>query len=135
MRYTARQYQAKLAAASRKIPKTVKKALYRGGEKVRGEAVDKHLSGPTSRVTGRNAKNASLSRQSGDLATTLTNRVRGGSRPNVRIGSPMKYAAYHEEGSPGGKIPPRPFLKPSLEEKRDEVLDEILDEVMRAYRQ
>lgn len=134
MRYTPKQFQAKLARVGRRLPGVVKNALYRAGEKVRNEAIDKHLSGPTSTVTGEGALNASLSRQSGDLAGKLRTRVRGGSKPNARVASPMRYATYHEEGSPGGKIPPRPFLKPSLQQKKPEIMDDLLKEVVEAYK-
>lgn len=43
-----------------------------------------------------------------------------------------KYAAAHEFGSTKRKIPPRPYLRPALEENREEVIKDIRQAVIDA---
>lgn len=40
-------------------------------------------------------------------------------------GSPSEYAAAHEFGYAAKKIPPRPFLRPALEESRQDIKEEV----------
>jgi len=45
-------------------------------------------------------------------------------------GTPVAYvAAIQEMGAPGVKIPPRPFLKPSLEQNKEEIAEALKDGV------
>ncbi|MDR6883025.1 hypothetical protein [Bacillus sp. 3255] len=52
-------------------------------------------------------------------------------------GSPSDYAAAHEFGDAAHHIPPRPFLRPAVEESRSDILNEVkkaLEEAARGYR-
>jgi phage gpG-like protein len=154
--YTPKQFEAKLRRFAKDNPKAVAKGLRKGLDIVRREAVMNHLSGPKMPQGVGSKTNATLARQSGDLATKLnTNVTVGTSGIKARIGSPLKYAPVHEYGATitpknakmlvfeiGGQkvfakkvtIPARPFLHPSVDAKRQEVTETILRHLMREYK-
>lgn len=47
------------------------------------------------------------------------------------VGSDVVYAPVHELGSRDGRVPPRPFLRPSIEENIDKINDIITDSINR----
>jgi len=107
--------------------------LKTAAEIVRGEAVQKHLSGPKMAKGKGNLKNATLARHSGDLAGSINTKVSvARSRQSAQIGTNIKYAHRHEFGTFG--MPKRPFLTSSLEAKRQRILEVILDRLMEGYK-
>jgi len=127
---TLNQFQKKVNRWAKENPEAVEEALAAGAEMVRGEAVEKHLSGPTSGGGGFHGE--SLRVRSGTLRNSVTSRVKGGATPSAKVATNVVYAAAHEYGTP--KMPRRPFLRPSLEEKRKDVMELILRKIMETFR-
>jgi len=130
-KYTLQEWQNKLERFAAKNEKIVKKHLGRGLQVVRKEVVVEHLSGPKMPSGVGDTTNATLARQTGDLATSINtktsvrrNKIRGSIVTNV------PYAKKHELGQ---GVPKRPFMAPSVEAKREEVTQMILDGIMREY--
>ena len=153
---TMKQFEKKIKYWAKHEPSILEKALKTAAEIVRGEAIQKHLSGPKMAIGKGSLKNATLARHSGDLANSINTKVSvARNRQSAQIGSNLKYARIHEEGgvikpkkgkylkfTVGGKtiftesvtIPKRPFLSSSLEAKRQRILEVILDRLMEGYK-
>ncbi len=146
--YTPEQFQKKLKRFGKQHPKILGVELKRATEKVRTEAVHKHLSGPRMARGQGSKKNATLARISGDLAGSVNTKVKVSKiRQVAQIISNMKYSRIHELG---GKIkhtnlfgkgikatitmPKRPYLSPSLQKKRKEIVDVLLKAMIRGYK-
>ena len=144
------EFNEKMQRWAAKFPVEAERALKRAAGDVRGEAVTKHLSGPTSSTT--------LSRRSGDLANSITTSVRrSGGRMVAEIGNlkkPLPYARIHEYGGTirpkkgtflkfeiGGKtifakevkIPERSYLRSSLKAKRQSIVSIITRAMRESY--
>lgn len=133
--YTLKQYKDKLDKWAKDFPNDMERALKTAGEFVRGEAVEKHLSGPRM-ARGRGSKtSATLSRVSGDLANSLATRVvKSGDRLNAEVGTfkfRLKYASQHEYGDK--TMPERSYLRSSLKAKKDKILEYLLKMMKKSY--
>lgn len=96
-----------------------KRALGRGGERVRSTAKTVYLSGKA------------LQSRTGRLMRSI--RIdRGGLPRYVEVGSNLIYAAPHEFGWPGHNLPARPFMRPAGERELKGIADIYAEEVDRA---
>lgn len=130
---TMKQFEKKIKYWAKHEPSILEKALKTAAEIVRGEAVQKHLSGPKMAKGKGSLKNATLARHSGDLAGSINTKVSVTKRrQSAQVGTSIKYAHRHEAGTFG--MPKRPFLSPSLEAKRQKILDIILDQLIEGYK-
>jgi len=137
---TMEQFQKKIKRWAKNEPRTLEAALRTAAEIVRRETVQQHLSGPKMKKGVGSAKHATLARHSGDLAGSISTKVSVTKSKQMaqigtlsgKVGTVMKYAHRHEEGTFG--MPKRPFLHPSLEAKREKILQVILSRMMEAYK-
>lgn len=114
-------------------PEEVKKALKVGAEIVRREVQEKHFFKPKMprgqggtdyawlATTGswrlRNSIALSVTAQTGDIS--------------AQVGTNIPYAKQHEFGL--GKMPERPFLRPSLRKKHQEVFNYLREAFLKSY--
>ena len=130
---TMKQFEKKIKKWAKDEPKILENALKTAAEIVRGEAIQKHLSGPKMAKGKGSLKNATLARHSGDLAGSINTKVSvTKSKQMAEVGTNIKYAHRHEFGTFG--MPKRPFLTSSLEAKRQRILEVILDRLMEGYK-
>ena len=127
------ELRKKLERWAKVAPEEVKIALRRGGRLVENEAKLHHLMGPRMARGVGDPTNATLARVSGDLYRSISTRVRAlkTGEFSATVGTVIPYGRKHELGLQG--MPPRPFLRPSLEKKRPEVFEEIRKAFMKAY--
>ena len=132
MRLTMEQLQGKIQRWMRIAPEKLKKALLKGAKIATKEAQSKHLSGPKMPRGIGHPTRATLAVQTGRLRRSINERVTvSKDRVTAQVGTNVKYGRAHEEGL--GKMPERPFLRPSIEEKKPRVMELILDAMMGAY--
>lgn len=132
---TFKQFQQKVNRWAKENPKAVEEALAAGALMVSGEAVEKHLSGPTSAGGGFFGESLSVGKRKGlggTLRRSISERIKGGKNPSATVGTNVVYAPIHEYGL--GRMPQRPFLRPSLEKRRKDVMELILRKIMEAFR-
>jgi len=130
---TMEQFQKKLKNWVRTNPQNLTIALKKAAEKVRGEAVRNHLSGPKMSKGVGSKTNATLARISGDLAGSVNTLASATIKKQVaQISSNLKYANRHEHGTFG--MPERSYLRSSLAKKRLEVLDDIAKAMIEGYK-
>ena len=132
MRMTMEQLQDKIQRWMRIAPQELKEALMKGVKLVTKEAQSAHLSGPKMPRGLGDPTRATLAVQTGRLRRSINERVTvSKDRVIAQVGTNVKYGRAHEEGL--GKMPERPFLRPSVEEKKPRVMELILDAMMEAY--
>ncbi len=128
--WTARR----LSQAAPASLKAIQNVIAKSAIKVRDEAKKKIKNPPKTGLMykrGRRQHQASAPGESpatdfGHLATSITFDLKF-DRMGASIGSPLDYADILEVGSPGGKILPRPYLQPALEEHEVRIQQDILD--------
>ncbi len=124
-------FSDKLMRWSVLMPKELKNALQIGGELVRREVQEKHLSGPKMPRGVGDESNATLAVQTGTLRRSIALRIRVATGDvSAEIGTTVGYGRRHEEGL---MVPERPFLRPSIVAKRSEVMRQVERSVMESY--
>jgi len=132
MRMTMEQLQEKIQRWMRIAPQELKEALLKGAKLVTKEAQSVHLSGPKMPRGVGDPIRATLAVRSGRLRRGIAERVTvTKDRVTAQVGTNVKYGRVHEKGL--GKMPERPFLRPSVEEKKPRVMELILEGFMGAY--
>lgn len=127
-----KEFEQKLMRWSVLMPKETEKALRLGGELVRREVQEEHLSGPPMTRGVGDYLNATLAAQTGTLRRSIALRIRVASGDiSAEIGTTVPYGKKHELGL--DRMPERPFLRPSIEKKRSEMVRLIEKHVMSAY--
>jgi len=129
---TMEQLQRKIERWKKEAPSHLQKYLEKGAKLVTREVQAAHLSGPRmSRGVGHPTR-ATLAAVTGTLRRSVTEDVKVSKDSVVaRIGTDVFYGRIHEEGL--GKMPKRPFLRPSVMEKKPRVLELVLEGMMEAY--
>lgn len=131
MSKTFDEWNSFIARTAKSLPNVVKKALTIGTREVRTEAVLKHLSGPKMPKGIGDPKNATLARQSGDLAGSIQTKVKvDPDKVYGKVFTNMKYAGRHERGTDG--MPKRPFLNPSLDAKEESARELVRKAILEA---
>ena len=131
---TLPQFQAKIRKFTAQMPEAVEDAFQEVLPVLAGKVITTHLSGPTS---AKGDEPATLSRQSGRLAMGIKHRVKWkGKEVSAQIGVDGlgPYPRYHEKGSPGGKIPKRPYLLPTVKREGDRTKRNILKHIIRKWK-
>jgi HK97 gp10 family phage protein len=127
------QLKIKMERWRRTAPNHLKRFLRKGAKLVTKEVQSKHLSGPQMQRGMGDPLNATLAVQTGRLRRGISERVtvsKDGVR--ARVGTNIFYGKLHEEGI--GKMPERPFLRPSVMEKKPQFVKLILQGMMEAYK-
>ena len=134
---TLPQFQAKIRKFTAQMPEAVEDAFQEVLPVLAGKVITTHLSGPKmARGVGDPTK-ATLARQSGRLAMGIRHRVRWkGKEVAAQIGVDGlgPYPRYHEKGSPGGRIPKRPYLLPTVKREGDKTKRNILKHIIRKWK-
>ena len=131
------QLKKKMEKWRRTAPGHLKKFLGRGAKLVTKEVQSKHLSGPKMQRGVGDPLRATLAVGTGPyggrLRRSISEKVTV-SKDSVRaqVGTNVFYGRLHEEGI--GKMPERPFLRPSVMEKKPKVIELILQGMMGGYK-
>jgi len=128
----------KLLRWARKAPEEVRRVLRIGAMMVQREAQEHHLSGPKM-APGESGGLmwSTLAVQTGRLRRSIAMRVTV--KPGeieALVGTNVPYGRIHELGlrnARGIKMPPRPFLKPSLIVMRPKIFDLIRKAAFESY--
>ncbi len=96
-----------------RLQKNLPSALMNCGLMVERTAVNDYLSGP---------RPDKLDRVTGELAASVNTQPE--TPYKVTIGTNKEYAPPHEFGS--SRLPPRPFLRPALDDNRGNILNQIV---------
>jgi phage gpG-like protein len=125
------EFSDKLMRWSVLLPKELRNALQIGGELVRREVQEKHLSGPKMPRGVGDDMNATLAVQTGTLRKSIALRIKVASGDvSAEIGTTVGYGRKHELGI---GVPGRPFLRPSIVEKRSAVMQQVERSIMASY--
>lgn len=137
-RMTMAVWQRRIRRLSKRMPDVVEGAYIRAAAAVVGHAQKRHLRGPKMpRGVSGGFSGSTLSAPTRRLRGSLSQKVKvTADRVVARVGTNVTNRGYsypraHEFGL--GKMPERPFLRPSVEAKRENTAEEIRDAVMTAY--
>lgn len=125
-----------LKKAGSEIGKAVDKAIFKGANLVRNDAIRGIQRG---KHTGRIYKRRSVEHQAsapGEYPASDTGRLAGSIRTNrgyleTDVGTDVVYAKFLEpdEMTDSSKLEPRPFLEPSFK-KNEEIISKLIDEAI-----
>ena len=107
---------------------------------LKGDAITTHLSGPKMARGVGHPTRATLARGAGGgggLVAHMATRVKRRAKEVVGqlgVSGLRPYPKYHEEGSPGGKIPARPYLLPTVKRNQAKAMRNILRHVIRKWK-
>ena len=136
-RLTLPEFQAKIRAFVRLMPEAVEEAFDEVLPVLAGKVTAVHLSGPKMAKGIGDPMKATLARQSGRLARGIKHRARITGREaiaQIGVDGLGPYPRYHEKGSPGGMIPKRPYLYPTVVREGDRTKRNILRHIIRKWK-
>ncbi len=139
-RKTIEQHQTDIKHWGPRGIRMLQSTMEKVGEEVLAYARREKLHGPAMpRGVSGGLKGSTLATRSGGLRRSLTKKssVRG-TEVKVEVGTNLTnkghpYPRYHEYSSPGGMIPERPWLRPSVMAKQERLREEIKKTWVAAY--